>query len=56
MKYVVISRFRDLQDTNHVYEVGDFYPRSGRAKKNRVEELLSDKNKIGKPLIKEVGE
>lgn len=56
MKYVVIKKFRDLQDNDHIYEVGKKYPRKGKLNKERVEELLSDKNKIGEPLIKEVGE
>ncbi len=46
----------DLKDNNHIYEVGDAYPRSGRTKKERVEELLGTSNKIGKQLIEKVGE
>lgn len=56
MKYQVIHKFRDLQDNDHIYKVGDKYPHSGRIKKERVEELSGITNKIGKPLIKEVGE
>lgn len=56
MSYVVIKKFKDLKDNNHVYQVGDKYPRSGRVKKVRVEELSSDSNRLGKPLIQEVGE
>lgn len=55
-KYVVIQDFKDLQDNDHIYRVGDEYPRSGRTKKARVDELASENNKIGQPLIKEVGE
>lgn len=53
-KYKVIRKFKDLQDDNHIYNVGDKYPRKGRVKKDRVEELLSSNNKIGEPLIVEV--
>lgn len=53
-KYRVIERFRDLQDGEHIYEVGDKYPRNGRAKKERAEELSTKQNKLGKPLIEEV--
>jgi hypothetical protein len=55
MKYQVIKDFKDLQDDNHIYHVGDKYPRKGRVKKERVEELLGAENKIGVPLIVEVG-
>lgn len=54
MKYQVIHRFRDLQDNEHIYEVGDKYPRKGRSNKARVEELSSTGNKIGVPLIEEI--
>lgn len=52
MTYKVIEYFYDLQDDNHVYEPGDKFPREGViVKKERYEELASDKNKLGKPLI-----
>lgn len=51
--YKVIARFADLQDGSHIYEIGDTYPRKGlKPSKERIEELASDKNKIGIPLIK----
>lgn len=53
-KYKVIKAFTDLQDDNHVYRVGDKFPRSGRAKKERIEELSSSDNAIGEPVIEEV--
>ncbi|RDV25317.1 hypothetical protein [Lysinibacillus capsici] len=53
-KYKVIHEFRDLQDEDHIYNVGDKYPRKGRIVKPRVEELISSDNKIGVPLIMEV--
>lgn len=50
--YKVIVPFSDLQDNNHVYNVNDVYPRKGvKPSEERIEELASDKNKIGKPLI-----
>lgn len=53
--YKVIRRFRDLQDGQHVYQVGDEYPRKFLVvKKERIEELLSSNNKMHTPLIKEV--
>lgn len=56
MKYKVIKRFRDLRDNNHIYNVGDKYPLKGRVNKERVDELMSNENKIGAPVIKEVGD
>lgn len=53
MGYKVIYRFKDMQDLNHLYEVGDEYPRLGASPSQaRVEELASSKNRIGRPLIK----
>lgn len=52
MKYEVIRRFKDLQDNNRVYEVGEEY--KGKKTKSRIEELSSSRNKIGEPLIKKV--
>ena len=50
--YRVIEFFLDLQDDSHSYEPGDIFPREGViVKKERYEELASDKNKLGKPLI-----
>ncbi|WP_187441981.1 hypothetical protein [Sutcliffiella horikoshii] len=53
-KYRVVKAFTDLQDENHVYRVGDKFPRSGRAKKERIEELSSKDNKRKEVLIEEV--
>lgn len=53
--YKVIERFADLQDYNHLYEVGDTYPREGMLPlPERVEELASNKNRLRIPLIKEI--
>lgn len=50
----VIYKFADLMDENHIYEVGDKYPRDGyKPTQKRVEELKGSDNKIGRPLIKE---
>ena len=52
-QYKVIYPFRDLQDNNYVYKEGDIFPRDGaEVSKDRFAELKTDKNKIGKPLIK----
>jgi len=57
MKYKVIKAFADLQDCNHPYYVGDEYPRKGYSPSpERVDELLTDKNRIHKPLIQLVKE
>lgn len=54
-KYVVLHDFKDLEDNGYVYFKDDFYPRKENKKvtEKRIQELMSDKNKIGKPLIKE---
>lgn len=55
--YKVISYFTDLQDFNHPYKVGDEFPRLGlKVSDKRLEELASNKNKQGKPLIQKVEE
>lgn len=57
MSYKVIHYFEDLQDFNHPYKVGDEFPRLGlKVSDNRLEELASNKNKQGKPLIKKAEE
>ncbi|MGA3598583.1 hypothetical protein [Lysinibacillus agricola] len=54
MKYKVIKQFRDLQDNDHIYNIGDKYPYKGRVNKERVAELKSNDNKIGLSLIAEI--
>ena len=55
--YKVIERFMDLQDDNHIYEVGDAYPREGADPTlERIRELASNSNKIGKPLIEAIAD
>lgn len=53
--YKVIYAFADLMDNDYVYAVGDTYPRKGlKVSKERIHELASRENKIGRPLIEEV--
>lgn len=53
-EYKVIFRFKDLEDNEHLYKIGDTYPRKGSdPSKERIKELLSYKNKIGRKLITE---
>lgn len=55
--YKVIKFFTDLQDNNYAYDVGDEFPRKGViVMPSRYEELASDKNRQGQPLIKEFNE
>lgn len=56
MSFIVKKAFKDLQDKGHIYQEGDFYPRKGRTKKERVLELSTDANAHGVPLIEEVKE
>lgn len=52
--YRVIKYFTDLQDNGYAYRVGDEYPHPGfRATKKRINELSSNDNKQGVPLIAE---
>ena len=52
MDYIVIKAFTDKDDKHH-YAVGDRFPYRGFAKKERLEELSTDKNKRGVALIAE---
>ena len=55
MNYTVLSEFADLQDGNHIYRVGDEYPRKGYSPTDeRVDELCTGKNLLHKPLIQKV--
>ena len=56
MMYRVIKQFYDLK-ANHAYSVGDTFPHNGvKVDAERIEELASDKNRLGVPLIEEVAE
>lgn len=55
--YRVIKAFTDMQDGNFAYQVGDEYPRKGMSVlQSRINELASDKNRQGVPLIEEIPE
>ena len=55
--YKVIQRFSDLKDGKHIYEENDIFPRKGaNVSPERIQELLSSKNKMGKPVIREIEE
>jgi len=50
--YKVVKFFTDLQDNRYAYHEGDIFPREGvEVTKKRLEELASDKNRRGVPLI-----
>ena len=53
--YRVIKSFKDLQDDSYAYHVGDIFPHEGfEASAERLEELSTNKNRRGIPLIEEV--
>ena len=55
--YKVIKFFTDLKDHDHVYRVGDIFPRKGlTVSEERFKELSTDQNKRGIPLIEAVAE
>jgi hypothetical protein len=57
MIYKVIKNFADLQDNNHVYLVGDEFPRKGmEVSDERIAELASASNKRREVLIEAVKE
>lgn len=57
MSYEVVVTFTDLQDGEHLYNVGDEYPRTGyKPSAKRIDELSGANNKRGKPLIKALQE
>ena len=50
--YRVIKHFTDLQDNNYAYYEADIFPHKGlKVSNERLEELSSNKNKRGIPLI-----
>ncbi|MET1176926.1 hypothetical protein ABG775_02930 [Peribacillus simplex] len=55
-KYQATVDFKDLQDKSKIYRKGDLFPKPGNKKveEERLEELLSSDNKMGKPVIKEI--
>lgn len=52
--YKVVKSFFDLEDKNFEYKEGHTFPRKGaKVSEDRIEELLSGRNKLRTPLIKE---
>ena len=52
MKYISITTWRDLDD-NHLYNKGDEFPHDGRElSPQRVDSLVSGKNKAGIAVIR----
>lgn len=53
--YRVVKFFRDLQDNNHAYHVGDSFPHDGmEVSEERLVELSTDANRRHMPLIVKV--
>lgn len=53
VKYIVIEKFKDLQDHQYIYEIGEEFPRVGlQVTPERIEELASSNNLTKKVLIK----
>lgn len=53
--FIVINAFLDLKDNEHLYEVGDAYPREDiEPSEERIKELLGSDNLQGQPMIKAV--
>ena len=56
--YIVVSNFKDLQDNEHVYMIGDIYPRVEKSIKDiteeRIKELETTDNKKKEILIKKI--
>ena len=57
--YKVIKHFTDMQDNNYAYDPTDpsrnTYPRKGlNVLQSRINELASNKNRQGVPLIEEI--
>ena len=61
MAYRVIKAFTDMQDGNYAYDpknpARNIYPRKGlNVLQSRINELASNKNRQGVPLIEEIPE
>lgn len=53
--FKVIKEFRDLKDNNYIYRINDIYPYDNKeVSSERIQELASKKNLIGKNLIKQL--
>ena len=57
MTYKVVKYSTDANDNHYAYKAGDTFPRKGvEVSAERIEELATDKNKRGIPLIEAVKE
>lgn len=55
--YKVLITFADTLDNKHLYYIGDNYPHEGYKPENeRISELSTNKNKLGKAVIEVVAE
>ena len=55
MIYIVIKKFRDLKDGNHIYAEKDFYPYCLKdIDEKRIAELISCDNNFKEPVIREL--
>lgn len=55
--YKVLAVFADVQDNNHIYDVGEAFPREGvSVSEERLAELAGSNNRLRKPLIVKVAE
>lgn len=55
MPFIVINEFRDKEDNNTIYQVGEEYPKGDyKPSKNRIKELSKDHPKYNKSFIKEI--
>lgn len=57
MMYRVVNNFIDLQDRYTAYQKGENYPKTGVIpSETRIDELLTNNNRLKMPLIEEVTE
>ena len=57
MGYIVLHKFKDLKDGDHLYSVGDVYPPQGyKPSKSRIDQLSTNKNALEMPLIEKTSE
>ena len=53
MLYRVLEYFEDLQDNDHKYRAGDYFPRPGFVvSEERLQELATSANRRGRPVIR----
>lgn len=55
--FIATVDFFDLRDNNRFYKAGDSFPREGLVvSEERLNELMTDKNRSGHPLIQPVAQ